>query len=223
MHFDAGLVLEIAREGEGREVEFKRGLPGPAKTARTLVAFANTRGGVLLVGVTDRGEPYGVPHPKRVVEALRSFAREQADPPVRVHVQPVRVDGCEPQGPARAADEPLWIVACSVPLSPDRPHELLRPDGTRELVVRAGASNRRASGATLAALQRPHRRGPANPLERQVLTWVGLSSGGGATVARFARAHNVGQQRARRAFVALERAGRLVAHGPGARRVYELT
>ena len=44
---------------------------------------------------------------------------------------------------------------------------------------------------------------------------------GGVTIQAFARAHNVGLQRARRAFVALERNGRLVAHGFGARRVYQ--
>lgn len=217
MDFDAETVLELARGGEGREVEFKRGLPGPAKTARTLVAFANTRGGVLLVGVTDHGRPYGVRQPRRVVSALRDYARERAEPPVPLHVQAVRVE--DPSG----APEPLWIVACSVPLSPERPHELVHEDGRRELVVRAGSSNRRASGATLAALRRSHRRGPGSPLERQVLAWIGpAASEGGATVARFARANNIGLQRARRAFVELERAGRLVAHGAGARRTYEL-
>ena len=41
-------------------------------------------------------------------------------------------------------------------------------------------------------------------------------------MARFARANNVGVQRARRAFVHLEREGYLVAHGEGASRVYTL-
>jgi hypothetical protein len=41
-------------------------------------------------------------------------------------------------------------------------------------------------------------------------------------VVGFARAHNVGLQRARRAFTRLELVGRLVGHGAGARRVYGL-
>jgi hypothetical protein len=210
MDFDAESVLEIAARGEGREVEFKRGLPGPAKTARSLVAFANTRGGVLLIGITDRGALWGVAEARAVAAALREIARERADPPIPVHVQAVRVG--EQQ-----------VVACSVPLSPDRPHHLLLDEGERELVVRVGASNRTATGATLAALQQPHRRGPANDLERRVLAWLAAKRRGEAsTVARFAKESNVGTQRARRAFVELERAGRLVAHGFGARRVYEL-
>ena len=206
MNLSADHVLEICARGEGRGVEFKRGLPGAAKTARTLCAFANTRGGMLLVGVTDRGEVYGVPEARAVARALRELARDRVSPPLAVEVAPVAV------GEHR-------VVCCSVPLSPDRPHRLLRDDGSEELVVRVGASNRRATGATLKALQQPRQASAPTPLEREVLAWVDGRTD--ATIARFARSHNVGVQRARRTFVQLERAGRLVAHGLGARRVYE--
>jgi hypothetical protein len=46
--------------------------------------------------------------------------------------------------------------------------------------------------------------------------------GGDATIAAFARAQNIGMQRARAAFLLLEREGHLVGHGPGAQRVYHL-
>ena len=229
MDFDAEAVLEIAAQGEGREVEFKRGLPGPTKMARTLCAFANTRGGVLLVGVTDRGKLYGVERPRQVAAELRRYAAERAEPPIPVHVQAVQVHRVDPRSAGDADLEAgpdagaLAVVACSVPLSSRRPHHLLHDDGRRELVVRAGASNRAASGATLRALQQPYRRPPKNDLERKVLAWVErVGRREATTVIRFAKAHNVGSQRARRAFQDLERAGRLVAHGMGARRVYEL-
>ena len=206
MNLSADDVRTICAGGEGRQVEFKRGLPGPAKAARSLCAFANTRGGMLLVGVTDHGQVYGVEHARAVVASLRRFARDRVQPPLRVEVVSVAV-----------GEE--WVVCCSVPLSPERPHLLLHEDGKEELVVRAGSSNRRATGATLEALRRPRRAKTPSPLERSVLAWV--EGRADATVARFAKAHNVGVQRARRAFVELERAGRLVAHGLGARRVYE--
>ena len=59
----AELVLSIA-EGEGKSLEFKRGLPRDVRVARTLCAFANTRGGLLLIGVGDRGEIVGAPRPR---------------------------------------------------------------------------------------------------------------------------------------------------------------
>jgi hypothetical protein len=113
-----------------------------------------------------------------------------------------------------------------VPLSPGRPHAVVGDAGEREVVARVGASNRRATGATLAAIRAQRAAGARlDDLQRAILRWVGergRAARGGATVSAFARAHNVGSQRARRAFTELELAGRLVAHGSGARREYAL-
>jgi predicted HTH transcriptional regulator len=206
---------ELARSiagGEGKRLEFKRGLPGDAKVARTLCAFANTRGGLLLIGVGDRGELAGAPRPRATMEHLRRIARERLEPPLAVAAGSVRLGG-------------RTIVWCSVPVSPARPHAVLGDGGEREVVARVGASNRRATGATLRALQAQRRSSSElDPLQRRILAWLdGLAPGaaGQATAAAFARAHNVGVQRARRAFTRLELAGLLVGHGEPARRRYE--
>ncbi|MGH9848622.1 MAG: AlbA family DNA-binding domain-containing protein, partial [Blastocatellia bacterium] len=39
---------------EGKNLEFKRDLSSPNGLLRTIIAFANTAGGTLLVGVEDR-------------------------------------------------------------------------------------------------------------------------------------------------------------------------
>lgn len=207
-------LRERIAAGEGKDVEFKRGLPRDAKTARTLCAFANTRGGLLLVGVGDRGEILGAPHPRRTIEQLRAIAAHSIEPPVEVQAGLVTLDG-------------LPVAWCSVPLSPARPHAVLEPDGSRRVVVRAGSSNREATGAALARVNVPRAAAKGlDPLQRAVLEWVEAENrrsgepGGAATVAGFARARNVGLQRARRAFTSLELAGRLVGHGHGARRVF---
>jgi hypothetical protein len=201
---------EIARRiaaGEGKQLEFKRGLPADARVARTLCAFANTRGGVLLVGVGDRGELVGAPRPRETMERLRAVAAERLEPALSVQVGSVSLEGRR-------------IVWCSVPLSPARPHAVRGDDGEREVVARVGASNRRASGATLNAIRAQRAAGAGlDELQRQILRWV-AERGGDATVTDFVRGHNVGLQRARRAFTRLELAGRLVAHGFGARRCY---
>ena len=224
MDLSSGEVLRLIGEGEGKSLEFKRGLsPGP-RIARTLCAFANTRGGLLLVGVTDRGAIWGVPRPAEVAARLRELCEHAIEPALKVQLQTLRLAS-------------LQVVCCSVPLSPARPHAVRREGGDPEVVIRAGSSNREASGATLRALrQRPSRPGGPSALEKLVLAWVERSSRGArdpasrvsrdpegsATVAGFARAHDVGLQRARRAFVELERAGRLIGHGLGARRDYSL-
>jgi hypothetical protein len=212
VNFDEAEIRRLIAGGEGRQVEFKRGLPRDEKTARTLAAFANTRGGILFVGVGDRRQILGAPKPREVVRRLRTIAAASIEPPLSVETSVARVDG-------RA------VVWCSVPLSPHRPHAVLRAGREPEIVVRAGSSNRAADGATLRAIREPvgavKRPGE---LERRVLAWVESRArtrpGGDATSAAFAKAHNVGVQRARRAFVDLERAGLLVGHGSGSRRVY---
>ena len=39
---------------EGKTLEFKRDLSSPDRVIRTLVAFANTAGGTVLIGVEDK-------------------------------------------------------------------------------------------------------------------------------------------------------------------------
>ncbi|WP_289022979.1 ATP-binding protein [Desulfobacter postgatei] len=53
-------ILKIIREGESATVEFKSKLPPADVIARVFAAFANTKGGILLVGVTDDGSVCGV-------------------------------------------------------------------------------------------------------------------------------------------------------------------
>ncbi len=207
-------LRERIEEGEGRSVEFKRGLPRDEKTARTLCAFANTRGGWLLVGVNDDGSLHGCPRPTAVIAQLRSIARDLLSPALSIQVSAVELEGSH-------------VVATRVLLSPDRPHCVDQGKGEREYVVRVGSSNRSADGPTLDSI-RAHRKrsGSLNPLESKILEWLrGIDEansqpGGNGTPERFASVANVGVQRARKAFIRLERDGLLVGHGPRARRIY---
>ena len=47
-------LVEILKRPEGKTLEFKRDLSSPDGALKTIVAFANTAGGTLLVGVEDR-------------------------------------------------------------------------------------------------------------------------------------------------------------------------
>ena len=53
-------IKEWIMAGEGRELEFKTRVPAPQKMAKTVCAFANTRGGHIVVGVMDDGEIVGI-------------------------------------------------------------------------------------------------------------------------------------------------------------------
>jgi len=53
-------IIKLIEEGEHQQQDFKYCISDSRKIARTLVAFANTDGGRLLVGVKDNGRIVGV-------------------------------------------------------------------------------------------------------------------------------------------------------------------
>lgn len=57
---DFRYVYNLIKQGEGLHLDFKQRITSEVKIARTLVSFANTEGGRLLVGIADDGEVIGV-------------------------------------------------------------------------------------------------------------------------------------------------------------------
>ena len=53
-------LRNLIKTGEGLFLEFKRTIPSPEKIARELCAFANTKGGTLLIGIDDDGSIVGM-------------------------------------------------------------------------------------------------------------------------------------------------------------------
>ena len=47
-------LVELLKRPEGKTLEFKRDLSTPEGALRTIVAFANTAGGTLVLGVEDK-------------------------------------------------------------------------------------------------------------------------------------------------------------------------
>ncbi len=46
-------IIDLLKQSEGKTLEFKRDLSSPTNILRTIIAFANTAGGVLIIGVED--------------------------------------------------------------------------------------------------------------------------------------------------------------------------
>ena len=78
-------VSALLARGEGATVEFKRALA--RDLGRELCAFANARGGTVLIGVSDAGKIVGVADHNRVKSQVQSTARS-ADPPIEVEERP---------------------------------------------------------------------------------------------------------------------------------------
>ncbi len=57
---DTDRLMQWIKEGEHERLDFKRTVKKPEKIARNLVAFANKKGGIILIGISDYGEILGI-------------------------------------------------------------------------------------------------------------------------------------------------------------------
>lgn len=76
-------LLELIAAGESDTLDFKKKITNADRIARTIASFANTRGGILLVGVMDNGEITGI-DPEEEKHMLRIAAEEFCKPPVKL-------------------------------------------------------------------------------------------------------------------------------------------
>ena len=135
-------LVEILKHPEGKTLEFKRDLSSPAGVLRTVVAFANTAGGTLLLGVEDKSRRVrGVPAPLDLEERLANLISD--------HIAPRLVPEIEIL-PWRRTQ----VLAVQVHPSPSRPHYLTRKGLTAGVYVRVGSTNRRADPELIEELRR---------------------------------------------------------------------
>ncbi len=135
-------LVDLLKRPEGKTLEFKRDLAGPDGVLKTIVAFANTAGGTLLIGVEDRtSHVRGVAKPLDLEERLANLISD--------HIAPRLVPEIEIL-PWRRTQ----ILAVQVHPSPSRPHYLKRDGPEGGAYVRVGSTNRVADRELVEELRR---------------------------------------------------------------------
>jgi ATP-dependent DNA helicase RecG len=109
-------LKELLRGGESLRLEFKERPVHPDDLAAALVAFANTQGGTLLLGVTDDRQIVGVPDPEAVARTVDNVAASNCQPPLRVMQEMI---------PLPEAGSPAVLVV-SIPRGEERPYQTNR-------------------------------------------------------------------------------------------------
>lgn len=84
-------LKNLIQTGEGMFLEFKRTIPTPEKIAREIAAFANTKGGTILIGVDDNQTIIGVRSFFEEEFLLMKAAYEYCVPPVPISIEMVHV------------------------------------------------------------------------------------------------------------------------------------
>lgn len=85
-------IQELIRQGEHQQQDFKFEVNDARKIARSLVAFANTDGGKLLIGVKDNGAIAGV-RSEEEIHMLQAASDLYSKPPVPYSVREWKIDG----------------------------------------------------------------------------------------------------------------------------------
>ena len=116
-------LIKWIDQGEGRTLEFKMQITHVSKIAKTICAFANTKGGTIVVGITDDGEMVGVIDPEKTKAKLQQAAL-MCESPMMVHFDELEI---EPH---------VAVIAAYVPRSPDAPHHIVDAQGRKRSYVR---------------------------------------------------------------------------------------
>ncbi len=197
-------LLDWIAEGESETLEFKRKFSSPEKIARELIAFANSHGGTLMVGVDDDRTIYGVPSEKEEMELLDMACNFYCDPPIAPRVEIAHVAGKD-------------IVVVRVAESTDKPHWLVPQKSTepRQAFIRVGDETLAASKEVVKVMRSARPEAPPvrlsiGRLERQVFEY--FESHKHLTVKEFKKYANVSERRASGVLVRLVRAGVLYLH-----------
>jgi len=133
---------ELLTRPEGKTLEFKQDLSSPKNILKTLTAFANMAGGVLLIGIEDGSRAVlGLAQPLDEEERLCNLIADSIEPRLAPDVELLNWKG-------------RTLLAVQVYPSPLRPHWLKSLGMENGVLVRVGSTNRRADGPLTAELRR---------------------------------------------------------------------
>lgn len=135
-------LSELLRRPEGKTLEFKRDLSSPRGFLHSVVAFANTAGGAVLVGVEDRtGHVAGVERPLDLEERAANLIADSIRPRLLPDLEILRFRNKQ-------------VLAVRIHPSPARPHFIDRAGLEGGTYVRVGSTNRAADPPLIAELGR---------------------------------------------------------------------
>ena len=127
-----GILTQLSK-GEGKTVEFKEDLPLSDQIAKTVVAFANTAGGKIFIGVKDDGTVCGVDNKILLdrIEAIANMLHDKISPFILPDIYSYAV-------------EDKNIIVVEVFQSQLKPHFLKNKGKLDGTYLRVGSTNKKA-------------------------------------------------------------------------------
>ena len=128
---DEQYLRKLIEEGEHDQQDFKYKIQEAAKLARSVSAFANTRGGRLLIGVRDDGHISGVKSEEEIF-MMHAAAFKYCTPESAIRFDTLHVEGRS-------------VVIATIPPAQRKPIKAIDEEGTPHAYVRIKDENIAAS------------------------------------------------------------------------------
>lgn len=193
-------IRALIQQGEHDQLDFKQEISSAIKIAKTMVSFANHKGGKLLVGIRDNGAVAGVrsEDEKYMLETAAAFF-------------------CKPEIPLEIKEwdlEGKTVLEVIVPSGPDKPYSALGDDKKWWVYIRVKDKSLLASKVVIDVLRR-------SQSVKDVLIEYGhnekalidyLKKNERITIQGFCKLVNISKRRANRILVKLIGAGIIRSH-----------
>ena len=199
-------LKEIILEGENSKVEFKRKFTTYEKIAKELCAFANTVGGMLIIGIEDNGKIIGIDSEKADYDVIEKACQFYIYPNLYYEIEVTNLSGKD-------------LIIVFVSESRNKPHFVLTdPDNLKSekaAYVRVGEQSIAASKEMTRVLAAFNDNSPPLKLsigdkEKRLFAYMELHNR--VRVQDFANLVNISRRRAERLLVRLVKAGIIQIH-----------
>jgi predicted HTH transcriptional regulator len=125
-------IENLLKRPEGTNLDFKLHINNSEKIAKTLVAFANTAGGIIVIGVSDAGQIIGIDGDEEVF-MMEIAASKFCKPPVPVLFELYEIEQWE----GEQALEECYVLVVKVPKTGIR-YLHVNSDGKDTFYIREG-------------------------------------------------------------------------------------
>ncbi|MEM1138020.1 MAG: ATP-binding protein, partial [Bacteroidota bacterium] len=193
-------LARLIQKGESQTLDFKRKITKASKIAKTLVSFANTKGGKILVGVDDDQQIIGIdPEEERFI--INEAAKFYCEPALTLTFLAIE----DTYGKN--------VLVVTIPESNEKPHHALFANNEKKVYVRMNDKSILASKILIKNMQKginEHPTGKLNPQQERLITF--LQKNEKITVKQYASAFNVSERRAKRILFEMTQSGFLLSH-----------
>jgi len=185
------VLRKYLKDGEGTTLDFKQSVSSAAKIAKTMVSFANTKGGVLLMGVRDNKTLCGV-RSEDEKYMLDMAAHFYCRPELEIEISEHEAEGKS-------------LLEVKVPDGSNKPYYAKDEEGKWWVYVRVNDKSLLASKTTIDFLKRQKQNCesavPMGHIERGILDF--LSKNERITMLQICKLFNISRRRASRILVNL--------------------